>query len=97
MTNIDYYDDVYKYLTEKFPDIPTHQILEASGYIAHRMIIAVSDAVEERDKLWQQYIQNEIKSMKSSRPIRRRDTSMNKSNSQGESNESHVGGIRNDH
>ena len=82
MTNIDYYDDIYKYLTAKFPDAPAPLVLEASGYIAHRMIIAVSDAVEERDKLWRHETRRIIEAGKY-RSFRTQYNSMNQDKKEG--------------
>lgn len=56
MSNIDYYDVIYKYLTAKFPKIPSPQILEATSYIAHQMTIVIADVVSKRDEMWRDVI-----------------------------------------
>lgn len=81
ITTTRYYNDVYEYLSKKFPDIPAPLILEAAAYIAHRMIVAVSDAVWKRDELWRdemRIIHNKYT------PIRRRSENKGQSVSQGE-------------
>ena len=66
----DFLDKIYNYLIEKFPDAPRTAIDEAAGYIVSRTMVEISDAIQDRDRMYREFILGVPK--KTPRPVRRR-------------------------
>ena len=78
----DFLDKIYNYLVKKFPDAPLTTIDEAAGYIVSRTMVEISDAIQERDRMYRELITGAPKKM--TRPVRKRDSGGSQGVSQGE-------------
>lgn len=69
----EFLNNIYDYLSKKFPDAPLTAIDEASGYIVSRAMVEVSDAIQDRDRMWREDILGDYEPKKYPRiRIRRR-------------------------